>query len=503
MEFSPKIDKPVLNRFFDRLPPNWFVQSWILPVSEDGDSVKIYITSKTSLNKISEFKLICSKKIQPVSLSEQEFREIIVSIPEFREYQEESRVTNFKKLERKEDSEQVPDSKYADKNIIKTVDYLISEAIRRKASDIHIEPGENDFRIRFRIDGSLIEFQDALIQNSHKINFKGIINRLKIMADLDIAEKRIPQDGRIQVEGGGKIIDIRVSTLPTVYGEKVVLRLLDKSNLQLNLHQLGFDEDELFLFRKAIESPYGIVLVTGPTGSGKTTTLYAALNYLNQPDVNIVTIEDPVEYHLDGINQAQVHEEIHFTFSNALRSFLRQDPDIIMVGEIRDSDTAEIAIRASLTGHLVLSTLHTNDAPTTVARLLDMGVEPFLLGSSLQLIVAQRLVRKICEHCKEESSPSDEEIRKAEMFGIELPERVFTGTGCAKCNHTGYTGRTAIFELLPVDEEVRELIQKGVMGGRLRRYMHKKGLPTLVESGLRKVREGITTLDELFRRIII
>ncbi len=328
-----------------------------------------------------------------------------------------------------------------------------------------------------------------------------IISRIKIMSHLNIAERRLPQDGRIKLKySKEREIDFRVSTLPTLFGEKVVLRILDKSNLQLDLSVLGFEERELNLFRKAIHKPYGMVLVTGPTGSGKTTTLYSALQELNQPDVNISTAEDPVEYNLEGINQVQIREDIGLTFASALRAFLRQDPDIILVGEIRDTETAEIAIKAALTGHLVLSTLHTNDAPSTVTRLIDMGVEPFLVSSSLLIVVAQRLARKICENCKKEIKVEKKALLSMGVKEEELDEfKVYRGEGCDICGGTGYKGRVAIYEVLEVTPTIKEMINRGATSLEIQKQAIKEGMRTLREAGLIKVKKGVTTLEEVGR----
>ncbi|MFC1683665.1 GspE/PulE family protein, partial [Candidatus Zixiibacteriota bacterium] len=344
--------------------------------------------------------------------------------------------------------------------LVKLVNGIISDAIRKGASDIHIETHEKTLRVRYRIDGTLMDMQPL----PHQLR-AAVVSRIKIMSELDIAERRVPQDGRIKVKMGDKTVEIRVSTLPTIFGEKVVMRILDPTNLMLDLTNLGFEKKALSDFTNAIQKPYGIVLVTGPTGSGKTTSLYSAMTLINAPDVNIMTAEDPVEYHLDGINQVQVHSEIGLTFASALRAFLRQDPNIIMVGEIRDLETAEIAIRAALTGHLVLSTVHTNDAPSTINRLVDMGIQPFLVASSLNLIVAQRLVRKICPFCKQQDNGSQQRADFLEELGIAHEEvaglKTFHGAGCSECHNTGFSGRLGIYEVMPVSAAMRELIVKG------------------------------------------
>ena len=383
--------------------------------------------------------------------------------------------------------------------VIKLVNAVLMNAIQKKASDIHVEPYEKSMRIRFRVDGDLREIMKPPLKLKN-----AIVSRLKIMAGLDIAERRLPQDGRIKLKiGKNKEMDFRVSVLPTLFGEKVVMRLLDKSNLQLDMTKLGFQEAQLKDFQNAIHQPYGMVLVTGPTGSGKTTTLYSALSELNTEDVNLSTAEDPVEFNLNGINQVNVKEDIGLTFASALRSFLRQDPDIIMVGEIRDFETAEIAIKAALTGHMVLSTLHTNDAPSTITRLLNMGIEPFLVSSALNAIVAQRLARKICSNCKEEIEVT-EPMKKSLLDAGAKPEeldnfKVYKGKGCEVCDGTGYKGRVALYEVLIISEPVKELILNGASSLEIKKEAIRMGMKTLRRSGLDKINEGVTSLEEVLK----
>ncbi len=383
-----------------------------------------------------------------------------------------------------------------DAPIIKLVNGILIKAIKEEASDIHFEPYERQFRVRYRIDGVLRKAMGLPIKIKN-----AIISRLKIMAQLDIAERRLPQDGRIKLRlGRAKEVDFRVSTIPTLYGEKVVLRLLDKSSLQLDMTKLGFEEDDLKLFHNAIHQPVGMVLVTGPTGSGKTTTLYSALIDLNKETDNIMTAEDPVEYNFAGINQVQMHEEIGLTFASALRSFLRQDPDIIMVGEIRDFETAQIAIQAALTGHLVLSTLHTNDAPSAITRLIDMGIEPFLITSSVILVQAQRLMRRICEHCKEPIEIPEEALIDAGIPKDKIGTfTCYKGKGCPYCNHTGYKGRISVFEIMPYFEELKSLTLKRASGFELKKRATELGMRTLRQNALLKVMNGISTLEEALR----
>ena len=383
-----------------------------------------------------------------------------------------------------------------DAPVVKLVNAILLDAIKKGASDIHIEPYEKSFRVRFRIDGVLYEIMKPPMKLKN-----AIISRIKIMAELDIAERRLPQDGRIKLKLGQKReMDFRVSVLPGLFGEKVVLRLLDKGNLQADMTKLGFSKTQLNHFMEAINKPYGMVLVTGPTGSGKTTTLYSALAELNKNTVNISTAEDPVEFNLFGINQVQMHDEIGLNFAASLRSFLRQDPDIIMVGEIRDYETAEIAIKASLTGHLVLSTLHTNDAPSTINRLLNMGIEPFLVASSINIVVAQRLARRICEGCKEQLDITPEILVDIGISAAEASHiKVYHGKGCSKCSNTGYKGRVALYECMPITEEVRNFILHGASSVEIKKQSIKEGMYSLRMSGLTFLKDGVTTIEEILR----
>ena len=380
--------------------------------------------------------------------------------------------------------------------VIKLVNLTLVDAIKKGASDIHVEPYEKYMRIRYRLDGMLIEAMKPPIRLKN-----ALVSRLKIMARLDIAERRLPQDGRIKLRvQGGKEVEFRVSVLPTLFGEKVVLRILDKSTLQLDMTKLGFEEEALSRFKEAIYKPWGMVLVTGPTGSGKTTTLYSALSELNKIDRNISTAEDPVEFNLPGVNQVQMHEEIGLTFATSLRSFLRQDPDIILVGEIRDFETAEIGIKAALTGHLVLSTLHTNDAPSTINRLLNMGIEPFLVASSVNLIVAQRLARKVCSQCKTRDDIAMETLHQMGMDpDITHKVECFTGRGCPMCGNTGFKGRIALYEVMPITEAVRELILMGASASEVKNQAISEGMKTLRQSGLTKILDGTTSVAEILR----
>lgn len=379
--------------------------------------------------------------------------------------------------------------------VVKLVNLILMDAIRKQASDIHIEPYEKVMRVRLRIDGVLYEIMRPPLALKN-----AVISRLKIMSRLDIAERRMPQDGRIKLKAKGREMDFRVSVLPTLFGEKVVLRLLDKSGLQLDMTRLGFEELQYRQFREAIYLPFGMVLVTGPTGSGKTTTLYSALSELNKTSLNISTCEDPVEYNLTGINQVQIHDAIGLNFAAALRSFLRQDPDIIMVGEIRDFETAEIAVKAALTGHLVLSTLHTNDAPSTINRLLNMEVESFLVSSAVNLVLAQRLVRRVCTECRQEEDVSLETLLDLGVLDDELGTFIcYKGKGCPVCNDTGYRGRVALYEVMPMHEQIRELVLMGASAAEIKKESIRLGMITLRRSGINKLKAGITSVEEVIR----
>ena len=390
-----------------------------------------------------------------------------------------------------------------DAPVVRLVNVLLVDALRRGSSDIHVEPYEKDFRIRFRIDGVLYDVMHPPMKMRD-----ALISRLKIMAKLDISEKRLPQDGRIKIkvkiDNRSRELDFRVSTLPTLFGEKVVLRLLDKDKLMLDMTKLGFEEKSLEIFQRNISKPYGMVLVTGPTGSGKTNTLYSALQALNTSETNIMTAEDPVEFNLPGINQVQMKEQIGLNFATALRSFLRQDPNIVLVGEIRDFETAEIAIKAALTGHLVLSTLHTNDAPSTISRLVNMGIEPFLVATSVNIIQAQRLIRRICAGCKEEQKLPVEAFTEIGFSPEEAPSiKAYKGKGCPTCNGTGFKGRIGLYEVMEVTDELRELIIIGASAIELRRKAMDLGMITLRESGLYKIREGVTTIEEVVKETVL
>jgi len=468
----------------------------VVPVKREGRTLTVAMANPDNIFAIDDIKFITGLEVRPVVATETAIKRAIDrfydsadSLAEVMKDMEE----DFEIVEDTEEDLGLAEAQSEDAPVVKLVNSLITDAVNKGASDIHIEPFEKKLRVRYRIDGVLHEMM------SPPYKMKGAItSRLKIMAELDIAEKRIPQDGRIKIRIGNKKIDLRVSTLPTIFGEKIVMRILDKSNLQIDLTKLGFQPEALEKFLNAIESPYGMVLVTGPTGSGKTTTLYSALNRINLPDRNIMTAEDPVEYNLDGINQVNVHEEIGLTFASALKAFLRQDPNIVMVGEIRDLETASIAVKAALTGHLVLSTLHTNDAPSTINRMIDMGIEPFLVASSVNLILAQRLVRKLCPKCKKKEMIHPEAMRE---LGIESEEpfEIYEPVGCPACNDTGYAGRVGLYEVMPISESIREMILDRASSSEIRDQAIKEGMITLRKDGILKIKEGITSLEEVLK----
>jgi len=440
------------------------------------------------------------KKIKSLLASEEDVLNAITNYYELGEYDDIierlGEEVVFKEEEEEEDSQKL-EAISREAPIIQLVNMLIVQGVKDRASDIHIEPNEKGLLIRFRIDGMLHDVRT--LPNTIK---SAVVSRIKILAKMDIAERRLPQDGRFQVKFGTREVDLRVSTIPTVLGEKVVLRLLDKSKGLIKLEQLGFTTKQLEEFKSIIFKSYGIILLTGPTGSGKTTTLYAALNQVNSKDKNIITVEDPVEYKLNRINQIQIKPKIDLTFANTLRSILRQDPDIIMVGEIRDTDTAQIAVQAALTGHLVLSTLHTNDAASAITRLIDMDVETFLISSSVIGVIAQRLVRVICEKCKEEYIPEKNILNGLNIKGNSNDSdkiKLYRGTGCSICKNTGYYGRTSIYEIIVLDEEIKSLIISKASSNIIRDIAIKKGMKTLKENGLEKVMQGITTIEEVLR----
>jgi len=469
----------------------------VLPISRRGRVMLVAMANPSNIFAIDDIKFITGLDVQPAVAGEIGIKKAIDrfyattdSLAAIMEGIEED-------IELVEDADEDDITGQEGQNapVVKLVNTLLAEAVRMGASDIHIEPYEKAMRVRYRIDGVLHEVMEPPIKLKN-----AIISRLKIMSELDIAERRIPQDGRIKLKIGDKKVDLRVSTLPCIFGEKVVMRILDKGNLNLDLADFGMEERAIQDIYKAIAAPFGMVLVTGPTGSGKTTTLYSCLSKLNNPDLNIMTAEDPVEYNIDGINQVQVKEEVGLTFASALKAFLRQDPNIVMVGEIRDLETGSIATKAALTGHLVLSTLHTNDAPSTVNRMIDMGIEPFLVASSTLLIMAQRLVRRICGGCKEEVDLSDDVLRD---IGLEPGTAVYRGKGCNKCGGTGYAGRQGLYEVMPVTPTIRDLILDRAATNEIQQTARRQGMLTLREDGLIKVRKGITTIEEVLRETAV
>ena len=480
------------------LPSEVATKFMALPVSRSGRRLIVAMANPTNIFAIDDIKFITGYDVNPHVASEGSLKRALD-----RAYDSAGTMADVMKsiddeLAVVEETEEPEDAGVAaadEAPIVKLVNSLIFDAVRKGASDIHMEPYEKTLRVRFRIDGVLQEMM------SPPFKFKAaIISRLKIMAELDIAERRVPQDGRIKIKVQGRTIDLRVSSLPTIFGEKIVMRILDKSNLNIDLEKLGFEAAAMKEFVSAIANPYGMVLVTGPTGSGKTTTLYSALSRVNTPEVNVMTAEDPVEYNLDGINQVLVNDAVGLSFAAALRAFLRQDPNIIMVGEIRDLDTASIAVKAALTGHLVLSTLHTNDAPSAIGRLVDMGIEPFLVCSSVNLVLAQRLVRRVCANCKKLITLSDEVLRELQL----APEDAATGTfylggGCVDCGNTGYRGRQGVYEVMPLSPKLRELVLERASASEIKKMAIGEGMLTLRRDGLMKLKRGMTTTEEILK----
>jgi type IV pilus assembly protein PilB len=474
----------------------------VIPVRRNGSSLIVAMADPSNIYAIDELKFLTQYNIDPVVASEGSIEAALA-----RYY---DKGPDLDQMIGEFDVESVDFSAVVDENVnivdlenqageapvVKLCNAILLSAIKKRASDIHVEPYEKSLRVRFRTDGILQEEMRPPLKLRNAIT-----SRLKIMASLDIAERRLPQDGRIKLKiGNNREMDFRVSVLPTLFGEKIVMRLLDKTNLQLDMTKLGFDDKPLADFKYAIAKPYGMVLVTGPTGSGKTTTLYSALSELNTLERNISTAEDPVEYNLHGINQVQMHEDIGLNFATSLRAFLRQDPNIIMVGEIRDFETAEIAVKAALTGHLVLSTLHTNDAPSTVSRLLNMGVEPFLVTASVNLVLAQRLARRICADCRAPADKHPEALAKMGMSEENIRKgTIFHGRGCANCNNTGYKGRVALYEVMPFTDPLKELVLQGASAAELKTEMIRGGVRSLRMAGIAKILEGVTTPEEVLR----
>jgi type IV pilus assembly protein PilB len=485
----------------------------ILPVNKTGATITIAMADPTNVFAMDDIKFMTGYNVEPVVASELGIKAAIdnyygtTSSIELKKVMEDLQTEASEDLEVLEEDEDLDAEALAEgaeeAPVVKLVNLILTDAIRRGASDIHVEPYEKEYRVRFRIDGILYEIMNPPLKLRDAIT-----SRMKILSKLDISEKRLPQDGRIKLkvklEDKNKELDFRVSVLPTLFGEKIVLRLLDKDNLRLDMTKLGFEPESLAKFEEAIFKPWGMVLVTGPTGSGKTNTLYSALAKVNSPEVNIMTAEDPVEFNLPGINQVQMRESIGLNFAATLRSFLRQDPNIILVGEIRDFETAEIAIKAALTGHLVLSTLHTNDAPSTINRLMNMGIEPFLVATSVQLIAAQRLVRRICSNCKEELDMPPQALENLGYKKEELGSfKVYKGRGCDKCNNTGYKGRVGLVEVMQIDDDLRDMILSGGSALDIKKRAIDNGMITLRRSGLIKIKEGITTVEEVVRETVL
>ncbi len=492
--------KPAENQDLEKIISKQFaLRNTILPLSRDGGTLTVVMFNPLDFMLIDELRKITSMEISPVVATKSD---IVRTIEDFYGSFDTARKEvigthshTIGKAELKTGS--IDDGSLSIDNIIsrakaapvvKLVDLMIWQAINKRASDIHIEPFDDRFSLRYRVDGKLYE-----IPPPPKHLYLAIVSRIKILSKLDIAERRLPQDGAFMVKLEDRNIDIRVSVVPTLYGEKVVMRILDRSGVILELDEMGFEPEDLIALRQAMLCPYGLIFLTGPTGSGKSTTLYAILQEIKSSEKNILTVEDPVEYRLDGVNQVQVKPEIGLTFANALRSFLRQDPDIMLVGEVRDLETAEICVRSALTGHLVLSTLHTNDAPSAVTRLIDIGVEPYLLAPTLLVVVGQRLVRKLCPECKEPYKPTLKELGNVRLNA----DTIYRQKGCPACGHTGYKGRTLIAEVMPTSQELKETMVHGVSYHQLRELARKLGMSTLYESGLKKVEKGITSLEEV------
>lgn len=484
------------------VPPDVAQKYQLVPINRAGATLIVAMADPSNIFAIDDIKFMTGFNVEVVVAAEAAIKDAIDNY-----YDQSSSLADVMSgLEDFDDLELVEDASLEDVGelekasedapVVKLVNLILTDAIKKKASDIHIEPYEHVFRVRYRIDGILYE----VMKPPRKLK-NAITSRLKIMADLDIAERRLPQDGRIKIKmGRGQEMDYRVNCLPTLFGEKVVLRLLDKSNLQLDMTKLGYEEKALEWFKKEIHKPFGMVLVTGPTGSGKTVSLYSALSELNKTTENISTAEDPVEFNFAGINQVQMHEEIGLNFAAALRAFLRQDPDIIMIGEIRDFETAEIGVKAALTGHLVLSTLHTNDAPSTINRLLNMGIEPFLVASAVNLISAQRLGRRVCSECKEPEELSRDALLSAGVAEEDIGKfTLYKGRGCAACNDTGYKGRIGIYQVMPMFEDIKEMVLSGANTAEIKQESMRLGVKTMRQSALTKMMEGVTTLEEVLR----
>ncbi len=494
LDYLPELPKEIPSDLMDRIPINFAKQFKLLPIKRENGSITVVTAEPLEVFALDDLRLIlgCNVEVKVAS-----YQRILPAINQVYTELGEGRDLEDEDLQSKEEEDDgLIDILEGtdDAPIIRFVNNLLLRAVKERASDIHIEPMEKDLAVRLRIDGVLYE-----VTRPPKAAQAAITSRIKIMGNLNIAEKRLPQDGRIRIKIAGKDIDIRLSSLPTSHGERLVMRLLDRSAVLLSMSSLGFLEKQYAIFQRLINQTHGIILVTGPTGSGKTTTLYSALSEINTPDKNLITIEDPVEYQLPGIGQIPVNSKIEMTFARGLRSILRQDPDVIMIGEIRDIETAEIAIQASLTGHLVFSTIHTNDAASTVTRMIDMGVEPFLVASSVIGIMAQRLVRLVCNQCKRPYVPSDEELRNIGLDRSQITGPFYAAEGCPACMNKGYKGRMGIFELLPVEEEIQSMILASADVNQIKRKALSQGMLTLRMDGVEKILRGWTTVEEVLR----
>ncbi|MCX8021188.1 MAG: type IV-A pilus assembly ATPase PilB [Syntrophorhabdaceae bacterium] len=485
----------------------------VIPVRQERNRITLAISDPTRIFNIKELQMLTGFDFVPVLTTDEAIEKAIAK------YYESSHVGDFKKFMKDfsikeeenfevlhDEEEKEVDRLELDANlppVVKIVNHLFTEAVRVNASDMHIEPGTDGVRVRYRVDGMLYEVVKLPVKYKD-----GVTTRIKVLSNMDISEKRLPQDGRVKIQmkvnGKNKELDIRVSSTPTLFGEKIVMRILDKSNLVTDLGRLGLEPESYRILEDAIFRPWGMILVTGPTGSGKTNTLYSAIGKINIPEVNIMTVEDPVEFNIPGINQVQIQEGIGLTFASALRSFLRQDPNVILVGEIRDTETAQIAVKASLTGHLVFSTLHTNDAPSTIFRLVDMGIDRYLVATSLVLIVAQRLVRRLCPFCREETDVSREALVNIGFSKEEAQTvKIYRPKGCEKCNNRGYKGRIGLFEVMKITESIRDMILSGAHAFEIRKKAKEEGMITLRESGLIKIKDGITTIEEVIRETLV
>ncbi|MFL5475718.1 MAG: type IV-A pilus assembly ATPase PilB [Gemmatimonadales bacterium] len=492
-EVDPKIIKLV--------PADMATKSVVLPLKREGRTLTVAMADPTDLGLLEDLKFITRFDLFPVIAGEYTLRNLIEKHYEASDQQLQSILKDMEEtgedveVVEQEEDEAATQAQIDDAPVVKLINGLLTDAVRRGASDIHIEPFEHEIRVRYRIDGALLEIMRPPLKMK-----AALTSRVKILSQLNIAERRVPQDGRLKLKMGSRVIDFRVSTLPVLFGEKIVLRILDKGNLTLDLTKFGFEPKAEKDLMKAILNPYGMVLVTGPTGSGKTTTLYSALSRINTPEVNIMTAEDPVEYNLMGINQVLVRTEIGLTFAAALKAFLRQDPNIIMIGEVRDLETGGIAIKAALTGHLVLSTLHTNDAPSTITRMIDMGIEAFNVASAVNLVVAQRLIRRICKDCKAEHQYTDPELAALGTNLESLRKLTFMkGTGCDTCSGTGYKGRAGLYEVMALSPELRRMILRGASVVEIRDQAVSEGMLTLRMDGMKKIERGITTLEEVVK----